>query len=103
MCFRSVYNLSKNLRRIGLCDVRLDRTTIQGRDAVRVVIDGNASLKFDRRTYGEVVAIYEDQRDWHCSLVSNEMVAIEDDYHLRIGYTNLSSDLLSLRYEREGQ
>lgn len=85
-----------NLRKIGLNNVTVEKTIIDGRKALLATIDGNPHLKLKGGDVGMCTDLRGSTALALSALVSEDDITIEDDFHLRRGYENYEASIAKL-------
>lgn len=79
-----------NLRKIGLNNVTVEKTIIDGRKALKATIEGNPDLRLTGGDVGECKDLRGSTALALAALVSNNDITVDNDFHLRRGYEDYS-------------
>lgn len=85
-----------NLRKIGLNNVKVEKTIIDDRKALRATIDGEPNLMLKGGEVGTCTDLRGSTALALSALVSEKDIIIEDDFHLRRGYENYEKSIATL-------
>lgn len=88
-----------NLRKIGLNNVTVEKTVIDGRKALRATIDGDPGLKLTGGRVGACSDLRGSTALALSALISVDDIIIDDDFHLRRGYENYEKSIAILSGE----
>jgi UDP-N-acetylglucosamine 1-carboxyvinyltransferase len=85
-----------NLRKIGLDNVTVEKTLINGRKALLATIEGNPDLRLDGGEVGTCTDLRGSTALALAALISDNDITIEDDFHLRRGYEDYEKSIAVL-------
>lgn len=85
-----------NLRQIGLNNVTVEKTTIDGRKALLATIDGNPELRLSGGSVGTCTDLRGSTAVALAALVSEKDVVMDDDFHLKRGYEDYEKSIAIL-------
>lgn len=85
-----------NLRKIGLNNVTVEKTSIDGRKALMATIEGNPTLRLTGREVGACTDLRGTTALALAALVSDEDIIIDNDFHLRRGYEDYEKSIAQL-------
>lgn len=89
----------ENLKKLGLNNVKLTHTTIAGRRALHAEIDGRPDIILRGGNVGECPDLRGSTALALAALVAEGSVTMDNDFHLRRGYEDLSATLSELRLQ----
>ena len=90
-----------NLNKIGLNNVTVEKTIIDGRKALLAMIDGNPSLRLTGGEVGTCTDLRGSTALALSALVSDKDIIIDDEFHLQRAYENYENNIAILAGEKE--
>lgn len=89
----------ENLKKIGLTNVSVEQTSIEGRKALKATIEGDPNLVLDGGNVGSCSDLRGSTTLAMAALVSNSDIYIENGFHLERGYEDYNK-VINMMYKQ---